>query len=332
MKPRFLRASGILTVVFGLAVAVATLMNVTLINQARGALEVWTLGNKSAKAALPYHVALVIPDTPDAFFDGLLAGVQAAAPEAGVAVQILRYRTSVPDEDETTFQICVSSHVDGIILYSAAADRIGEHRAAAKAEGLVFIPVGPRAPAMDTGEFIGTSSFLQGVESGNKVIQRLGNSARIGLILSPDGASAPPDDPMYQGVVAALQPYSEARIVQAARAQPGILSGEEAASVLLKANPSVNVLVCATAPITEGAAQVVVDQGRVGRVLIVGTDESATIDRLVDKGVILATIVRDSQKMGEEALNAFLQAKAGVVAQKAVEVGFTVRERQAASP
>jgi ABC-type sugar transport system substrate-binding protein len=326
------RAGAVLTIVFGVAVAVATLMNVTLINQARTALEVWTLGNKPAQAVLRYHLALVVPDTADAFFDGLLAGVEDAAVGAEAAVQVLRYRTTVSDDDETTFQLCVSSHLDGIIFYSGSAERIAERRTEAKTEGLVFIPVGPRPPANDSEGFIGTSSFLQGMESGNKVVQRLGNSARIGLILSPDGIGDPPDDPMYQGVMAALQPFSEARIVQAARAQPGILSGEEAASVLLKANPSVNILVCATAPITEGAAQVVVDQGRVGRVLIVGTDESAAIDRLVDKGVILASIVRDSRKMGQEAVQAFTQSRAGVLAHKAVEVGFTVRERQEPPP
>jgi ABC-type sugar transport system substrate-binding protein len=307
-------------------------MNVTLINHARGALEVWTLGNKPAQAVLRYHLALVVPDTADSFFDGLLAGVQDAAGGAEAAIQVLRYRTAVADDDETTFQLCVSSHLDGVIFYSASAERISDRRAQAKAEGLVFIPVGPRPPTKDSEGFIGTSSFLQGMESGNKVVQRLGNSARIGLILSPDGPSDLTSDPMYQGVLAALQTHADARIVQAARAQPGLLSGEEAASVLLKANPSVNILVCATAPITEGAAQVVVDQGRVGRVLIVGTDESAAIDRLVDKGVILASIVRDSRKMGQEAVQAFTQSRAGVLAHKAIEVGFTVRERKVTSP
>jgi ABC-type sugar transport system substrate-binding protein len=87
-------------------------------------------------------------------------------------------------------------------------------------------------------------------------------------------------------------------------------------------------LVCASAPITEGAVQVVVDQGRVGQIVIIGTDRSPTIDRLVDKGVIAASIVRDSRRMGAEALKAFLAARDGVPFRTAVEVGFNVRGRE----
>lgn len=133
---------------------------------------------------------------------------------------------------------------------------------------------------------------------------------------------------MYRGVLVTLQSYPGAKIVLASRAGPGILSGEEAASAILRSEPSINVLVCASAPITEGAAQVVVDQGKVGQLLIIGTDDSPTIDKLIDKGVIAASIVRDSRKMGVEALRAFIQAKDGVPFRQAVEVGFTVREKK----
>jgi len=150
----------------------------------------------------------------------------------------------------------------------------------------------------------------------------------VGLLLSSDGERDPREDPVYRGVASALKLYPGAQIVQVSRARPGFLSGEEAASALLKAEPSINVLVCASAPITEGAVQVVVDQGRVGQILIIGTDQSPTIDRLIDRGVIAATIVRDSRRMGAQALAAFLSARGGAPFLAAIEVGFTVLSRQ----
>jgi len=330
--PQFRRAGWLFILLFALALAGATVMNLVLIGQTRKALDEGILSDKSPGAVLKYHVALIIPDSPDSFFDGLREGVLKTAGTEGVAVQVFRYHANVPDEAETYFQLCLTSRVDGVILYAGPDGQMAWRGEQAAAEDVVFIPVGTLTPPRTVLGFIGSSSLLQGVEGGNQVIRRLGRSARVGLLLTSEGERVPVEDPVYEGMVIALRSAPGAQIVRVSRARPGILSGEEAASALLKADPTINVLVCASAPITEGAAQVVVDQGRVGQVLIVGTDESPAIDRLVDKGVIAASIVRDSKKMGVEAVKAFLGARAGTPFRKPVEVGFNVRTRQEIAP
>lgn len=326
--PLFRRTGWLFVLVFGLAFAGATVMNLSLISQTRRALDEGILGNKSLEPPLRYHVALVIPDSADSFFDGLREGVLSAAPGAEVAVQVFRYHANEPDEVETYFQLCLSSRVDGVILYAGADGQMTDRGDRAAAENVVFVPVGTQAPARVGEGFVGSSSLLQGLESGNQLAQHLGKAARVGLILTSDGDQDPQDDPVYQGVAVALRSFPGATILRTIRAEPGILSGEAAASELLQAEPSINALVCASAPLTEGAVQVVVDRGRVGQILIVGTDRSPTIDRLVDRGVIAASIVRDSRRMGVEALRAFVAARAGSPLHRAVEVGFVVRVRK----
>ncbi len=328
MFTTFRKISWLFTVLFGLALVGATFMNVVMVGQARKALEEGILGGKNAPPVLEYHVALVIPDTADSFFEGLNEGVLASAAKSAVAIQTFRYRSSVPEDEETSFQLCLSAHLDGIILYSGPDGDLGSRQTQARAENVVFVPVGSLAPRKTAQGFIGSSPLLQGIESGNELTRKRGNSARIGLILTSVGEASPPFDPMFQGISVAIQSYPGAKIVQASRARPGILSGEEAASVMLRSDPSINVLVCASAPITEGAAQVVVDQGRVGQVLIIGTDETPTIDRLIDSGVIVASVVRDSHKMGAEAVQAFVQEKKGTLFSKVVEFGFTIRGKK----
>jgi len=307
---------------FGLALAGATAMNFILLSQARQALDEGILGTRSPAVPAQHHLALIIPDTTDSFFDGLVSGLTEQARGADVAVQIFRYRRGA-EEEETYFQLCLTSHLDGVVLFGGT-DRLAERREAARRENLIFIPVGTQVPHTTHG-FIGSSALLQGFESGNQAGLLKGRSARVGLLLSSDGQGPVEQDPVYIGVSASLRAFRGAAIVQAARARPGILSGEEAVSSLLRSDPSINILVCGSAPITEGAAQVLVDQGRVGEVLIVGTDGSPTIDRLVDKGVIAASIVRDSRRMGAAALEAFVQARSGVPFASSVEVGFQVR-------
>lgn len=312
-------------VLFGLALAGATAMNFILLSQARQALDEGILGTRSPALPAQHHLALIIPDTTDSFFDGLVGGLTDKAREADVAVQVFRYRRGA-DEAETYFQLCLTSHLDGVVLF-AGPERLKERQDRARAENVVFIPVGTQVPQGKQG-FIGSSSLLQGFESGNQVGLLKGRAARVGLLLSSDGQGPIQEDPVYRGVAASLQAFPGALIVKTARARPGILSGEEAVSSLLRSDPTINVLICGSAPVTEGAAQVVVDQNRVGEVIIVGTDGSPTIDRLVDKGVIAASIVRDSRKMGAIAIDSFVAARNGTPFNSSVEVGFQVRGRK----
>ncbi len=328
----FRQVSWFLVLLFGLALAGATTMNLVLINQARKALDEGILGTKTRELPAKHHLALVIPDTTDSFFDGLIAGVRENSAASEVAIQVFRYRESAPEEAEAYFQLCLSSHVDGVVLFTGSERDQRARVAQAEAENVVFIPVGTQAPGGSGQGFIGSSSFLQGVESGTLLGRLKGQSARVGVLLTSEGDSDARSDPVFHGVSLALRPYQGAEILQVARVGPGFLSGEEAASNLLRSQPSINALVCASAPITEGAAQVVVELGRVGRVVIIGTDESVTIDRLVDKGVIAASVVRDSRKMGAVALSSFLAAREGTPFRSAVEVGFKVRSNKAAQP
>ncbi len=300
-------------------------MNFILLNQARQALDEGILGTRSAGLPAQHHLALIIPDNTDSFFDGLVAGLTDKARDSDVAVQVFRYRRGA-EEAEAYFQLCLTSHLDGVVLF-AGPERLEERQNQARAENVILIPVGTQVPPTRQG-FIGSSSLLQGFESGNQVGLLKGREARVGLLLSSDGQGPVQQDPVYRGVAASLQAFPGAAIVQAARARPGILSGEEAVSALLRSDPSINMLICGSAPITEGAAQVVVDQNRVGEVLIVGTDGSPTIDRLVDKGVIAASIVRDSRKMGAIALDSFVAARNGTPFTTSIEVGFQVRGRK----
>ena len=94
---------------------------------------------------------------------------------------------------------------------------------------------------------------------------------------------------------------------------------------MLREHPEINALFCTSARDTIGAAQVVVDMNKVGTIVIVGADETPEIGRYIDKGVIAASIVRDSHRIGEEAVLAFLDLKEGRPTRESVEAGFSIR-------
>lgn len=319
------RAARILVYVFGLVFIGATIVNAGLISRGRDSLAKGVIGNRSSLPASRYLLMVIVPENEDSFFQGLVEGIKAEAPKAEAAIQLFRYPGSSPEEAERYFDIAMRSKVDGLVMYTPRDDRVPGRAETAKRNGVVFIPVGTDAPAGGSSRFIGSGSILQGFEGGKRICTKLGSSARIGVILPASMETDPHDEPLYRGLTSAMEPYSGARIVAVVRSRSGALSGEESASNLLRAHPDVNALFCSSSLDTTGAAQVVVDMNLVGKVLIIGADENSEIIRYIDKGVIAASIVRDSRRIGEEAVKAFSRIKAGLPEPTIIEAGFSVR-------
>ena len=325
------RAAWILTALFGLAFLGAALLNADLIAKSRRALASGAFLEKPAAETARYHLVVILPDADDSFFKGLLEGIQDSASVVGSVVQVFRYPNSFPQEAERYFEIALRSKVDGLIMFTPRNDRLVERIRKAALAGVAFVPVGTDPPAEASVGFIGSSSLQQGFEGGKRICAELGASARIGVILPASEAVAPQDEPLYRGVLSALRTYPHAQIVSVARARAGILSGEETASAMLRGHPEINALFCSSSRETLGAAQVVIDLNRVGRILIIGADETPEIQHYVDKGVIAASIVRDSRRIGQEAVLSFSRLKEHLPALPAVEAGFTVRTAKGSS-
>jgi ribose transport system substrate-binding protein len=316
------KASWVLAIVFGCAFLGATLMNAALVVRARAALASASSGAKIE--AKRFHLVVIVPNTDDSFFGGLLEGVVQAATEASAAVQVFRYPGSAPEEVARYFDIALRARIDGLIMYEPRDYRGADRRAEALRNGVVYIPVGTDAPPGEKGPFIGSGSLLQGIEGGKLIGRNLGAAARVGLILSAADGGDGRDDPLYRGVLTALSTFPGARVVAVALAQPGILAGEAVAEAMLRANPSINAVLCSSARDTVGAAQVIVDRGEVGKILIIGADQASDIQRYIDKGVVAASVVRDSRRIGQDAVKAFSRIKAGGSLPGPLETGFLV--------
>ena len=298
-----------LMVVFGLVLATAMVMNISLNRNSRKALATRVLGDRTRAPLSRYHLVVVLPDLNDSFFDGLLEGLRTDLDPAKVAIQVFRYPSNSPSDAEQYFAIAVRAKVDGLVMYTPRSDRrLGRPEEAAR-NGVVFIPIGTDPPPEVPPGFIGLGAFDHGYAGAKRITRQLGPAARIGVILPTRGFEALRDEPFYGGLQAALKEAPGAAIVATALTQPDVLSGEETVLNMLRTYPTINAIFCASAKDTIGAAQVVVDLNRVGSILIIGTDETKEIRHYVDKGVIAATIIRDSAWVGRQAMKAFLARK-----------------------
>ena len=322
------RAAWILAVLFGVTFLGAALMNANLVVKSRKAFAGGVFREASTIPRARYHLVLALPDDDDSFFSGLAEGVKAGAAEADAAVPVFRYPAASRSEADRFFEIAIGAGVDGLIMYAPLGDPVAERAERAALSGVAFIPVGTDLPESRPRGFIGSASLLQGFEGGRRICSVLGSSARVGAILPANGTGPQEDEPLYRGLLASLQSYPGAKIVALARARPGTLAGEEAAAAMLGSDSSINAIFCANSRDTMGVAQVVVDLNRVGSVLVIGADETPEILRYIEKGVVAASIVRDSRWIGREAVRAFSRIKDGGQTLAAVEAGFFVRTEE----
>lgn len=318
------KVAWILAALFGLAFLGATLMNAELISMTRKSLATGVFLDKPTTEPARYHLVVILPDTDDSFFQGMLEGIQDSAPVVDAAVQVFRYPNSFPLEAERYYEIVLRAKADGLIMFTPRNDRVTDRAKKAAQSGVVFVPVGTDAPAGSPPGFIGSGSLLQGLEGGKRICSELGSSARIGVILPATGSGEPMDEPIFRGLASVLKSFTGARVVAVERARPGILSGEETAALMLRDYPEVNALFCSSSRDTMGAAQVVIDMNKVGKVLLVGADETPEIRKYLEKGIIAVSIVRDSRRIGQEAVLTFARQKEHQPVARPVEAGFVV--------
>jgi len=67
------------------------------------------------------------------------------------------------------------------------------------------------------------------------------------------------------------------------------------------------------------------DRGLEGRVMIVGADDTPELSRHLRSGVVAASLVRDSRRIGEEAARAFADMEEGLFPPGVREVDFDVK-------
>jgi ribose transport system substrate-binding protein len=314
----------ILALIFGLVLIGATVLNASLIGKSRDSLSKGVLRENSALSTSRYHVIVALPDTDDSYFRGLIRGIEQETRTSEAAIQVFRYSAQSDLEAERCFNLAMSARVDGLIMFTSRNNPIVERAVEAERNGVTFIPICTDPPTPKGPFFVGTDSLRHGFESASIVLGRLGSSARIGVILPSSGSENLREEPFFHGIDSATKVYPGAKIVSVVRARAGALSGEESVTAMLRSQSPVNAIICSSAKDTIGAVQVIVDMDKVGKVLLVGTDDTPEIRKYIDNGVLTASIIRDSIAIGRSAMVAFAEAKAGKKPGEPLESGFSI--------
>lgn len=328
-------------VVFGVALAGALAINISLVNRSRNALTSTILRNPATVRTAKFHIVAILPDTADPFYTHLIEGLREESERQNAALQIFYYTSTAIGEAGNTseevlrwFEIALRSKADGIILFQPKGMDVQRFAQKAESERIPFVPLAMDAPQSWTRSGVTGDSFSQGKEASTLVLGLLGTVVRVGIILSSDTSLgyAFNEEPFYRGVEEVLKGRPGAAIAAAVREEESILGGEDACARMLTEHPDINAILCIDAKATIGAAQVIIDRGNVGQIIIIGADENSEVNRLIEKGVVHASIVRDAAAMGRSGISLVVGQLIGTRSPERISVGYHVIPVRGGSP
>ncbi|MCX7788202.1 MAG: substrate-binding domain-containing protein [Spirochaetes bacterium] len=308
--------------------------NVYVIGKAREELSRTVLKHPTTVRNAKRHVIAILPLYIDPFISSILQGIQEEAETSQTAVQVFHY----PSEGSTTgsylpaeafryFDIAVRSAPDGLIMHFPAGEKVEQFIEKAERYRIPFVPMAMDVPLKPSRGFVTSDSFLQGREAASVAVGLLGKDAQLGVIL-PSGTPNSftlAEEPFLKGAIFELDKRGKGKIVAVEREAVSILGGEEACITMLQNHPEINAFLCTSIRSTISVAQVIIDRGLVGKILIIGTNENTDIKRLLEKGVVQATIVRDALEMGRAAVRRLEQIWAGTPAMGIIKINSNTK-------
>jgi ABC-type sugar transport system substrate-binding protein len=305
-----------LLITFSLALTLTTVLNILLIGKSREELGKSVLRNPASLKTVKKHFIAILPAISDPFFINLYYGIQQGATKESAGLELLTYSSEVEisqsflsAEAYRFFDIALRSKPDGVVMYFPPGSDIKSFSSKAQEKQVPFVPIAMDQPVQGIPALVTSDSFTQGSEAVSTALGLLGKDARIGVILPAGNPNSfiISEEPFLNGAIFELNRKHQGKIVAAEREEENILGGEAVCTNMIEKYPELNCFICTNARSTVSAAQVIIDRGLVGKIVIIGADEDLDVARLLEKGIIQATIVRDAIKMGETAVFSLTQ-------------------------
>lgn len=263
------------------------------------------------------------------FWRVVIAGVQAAAKELGAHVEVM----APSSETDVEGQIHILNEVltkktapQAVVLASADYNRLVPAAEALKAKGIALITIdsGLNSPLPET--FISTDNAAAGLKSCEALVRETGPEAKIAVINFVQGSATAMD--RERGVLEGLARYPGIQKIGTFYSGSVEENGYNITKKLITVHRDLNGIVGLNEPSTMGAARAIQDMGLAGKVKLIGFDSSIDEIKMIEKGVIQATVVQKPFNMGYLGIKTAVQVIRGDKPDARIDTGSEVITKQ----
>jgi ribose transport system substrate-binding protein len=244
------------------------------------------------------------------FWPTVRKGAEAACKELGIEM-VWR---GAKDETSPTDQIkiveaMIAREVNGIALAPQHAQSLVEvvEKAIAAKIPVVVIDSGLNSDKIVS--FVATDNYEGGVMGAERLAKIIGEEGEVALIMNIPGAAS--TEAREKGFRDTIKKFPKIKLVQEQHAEGKSSKALQVVTDILTAHPNLAGIFTANEPGAIGAVNAVENEGRKGKVQIVGFDASVALIKAIRSGTLDSTIVQDPYQMGYRGVKVLYDAIQG---------------------
>ncbi|WP_372635714.1 substrate-binding domain-containing protein [Cohnella sp.] len=276
-------------------------------------------------AAKPLNVTVVIKSVSKEmeFWQVLTEGVHAAGKEFGVNARVVgpQRETDIDIQIDMLRQV-VREKPDVILLAAADYNRLAPLAEEIDKAGIPIITIDSGVNSRIPRSFIATDNVEAGKEAARKLAGLLEGPAQVAIISYVKETATQIE--RERGVREVLEADGRFEIVGTYFSDGDENIAYETTKELLRKHPGLKGVVGLNEPSSVGAGRAIKDMGRAGEVLLVGFDSSIDEVRLLEEGVIQATVVQRPFNMGYLGIKTAVDLMGGRKVPASVDTGSLV--------
>lgn len=282
-----------------------------------------------AAAQKSLRVTLVLKTVTEVaeFWGTLLSGVEKAAEEYGVELEVL----TSPREIDIDKQIDLIRQVtedkpDVMILSAADYDRCAEATEEAIAAGIGVVAIDTDVNAAGRACYVGSNNYQIGLEMGRAMTSYLPDGGKVAVIQHMLTTTTGIE--RTRGVLDALGEAGNIEIFGSFCCDNSTEQAQTITTELLSADPEIRGFVCTNEVCNVGAANALVDLGLGGKVYVVGCDNSQRQIQFLEQNIIQAIVTQRPFNMGYMAVQQAVRVANGEQTDDFVEVSCVLITRE----
>ncbi len=259
------------------------------------------------------------------FWDVVKDGIAVAAKEFGVSVKVVGPESKseeAVDEQIRVLEQTIAEKPDAIVLVATDYNKMVEPVERAKEEGIKIITMDSGINSDVPECFIATDNVEAGRKAGEQLAKLLDQDAEVAIIGHVQGVKTAID--REKGVREGLAGYNIKNIYGPYFSDGLSEKAYQITKRIMSEIPEIKGIVGLNEASTVGAARALKEMGLSGKIKLVGFDNSFDEIKLIEEGVIHATVVQNPFNMGYRAIEMAVKSLKGEKIEKWIDTGSIV--------
>jgi ribose transport system substrate-binding protein len=266
---------------------------------------------------------VMVPKGVNPYYEPCYQGFEAAAAKYGVKAEHVEPREFQAPQQVEVLENLISRHVDGIAISAVDDQGLVEVVKRATDAGIKVICFDAPAPSTAALCYIGTANEEAGKVGAEALAKAMGDEGEVAVLQG--GLAAPNLNDRYKGFEAWLKEHAPKIHIVAKEDTQGkadiVLNKCEA---LIEAHSDIKAIFSVSAEGVPGAASVLKDRGKAGKVVLAGFDDLPDTLAGIKAGTVSFCIAQRTYKMGWLSIEKLLDAVAGNPLPKQIDTGTVI--------